>query len=145
MIGQSIITPKRPSAAGWRLATWWKCPPQLSAFGYPVEAWEHPDGLFALSAVEVAVPAPGEPLLGPEYHLSISRNGHRCTSQEARAVLAAFGLSDAREDNHVPRGLVRNFWRPVADRLSGYECQCTESEPAMVEDKGDFVWRGVPR
>ena len=25
-----------------------------------------------------------------------------------------------REDNHVPGGFVRNFWRPVADRFSGY-------------------------
>ena len=48
-----------------------------------------------------------------------------------------------REDNHVPGGFVRNFWRPVADRFSGYECACVATEPAIVEDKGDFVWRGI--
>ena len=42
-----------------------------------------------------------------------------------------------------PNGCVRNFWRPVADHLSGYECPCVEHEPAMVEDKGDYVWRGL--
>jgi hypothetical protein len=111
--------------------------------GYPVEAWEHTSGLFVLSAVEVAVDKPGETPLGPEYHLSISMNGGRCSSADALFVLAAFGLSDAKEDNHVPNGHVRNFWRYVADNLSGYECACVDNEPAIKEDKGDFVWRGI--
>ncbi|AHC47973.1 hypothetical protein AX27061_3513 [Achromobacter xylosoxidans NBRC 15126 = ATCC 27061] len=58
-------------------------------------------------------------------------------------MLDEFDLIDANEDNHVPSGRVRNFWRPVADRWAGYECPCQENEPAMREDKGDFVWRGV--
>jgi len=33
----------------------------------------------------------------------------------------------------------------VADRFSGYERACVATEPAMVEDKGDFVWRGITR
>lgn len=116
----SIIQPKRPASAGWRRATWWQCPPGLAALGYPVVAWEHAQsGLFALSA------------------------GERCSSADAVFVLAAFDLSDAKEDNHIPNGKVRNFWRPVADHLSGYECPCVEQEPAMVENKGDFVWRGL--
>jgi hypothetical protein len=32
----------------------------------------------------------------------------------------------------------------VADHLSGYECPCQETEPAIREDKGDFVWRAAP-
>lgn len=142
---ESIIKPKRPVLQGWRRASWWVCPPALAELGYPVEAWEHPSsGLFALSAVEVATPEPGHPALGPEYHLSISLNGCRCPSSDALFVLAGFGLEDAKEDNHVPSGFVRNFWRPVADRLSGYECACVDEEPAMREDKGDFVWRAAP-
>lgn len=142
----SIIQPKRPSLPGWRPATWWQCPPQLAALGYPVEAWEHPGtGMFVMSAVEVAKPEPGEMPLGPEYHLSVSHNGARCTAGDALWVLHAFGLADAKEDNHVPSGKVRNFWRPVADHLSGYECPCVDSEPAVREDKGDFVWRGLTR
>lgn len=139
----SVIQPKRPIVQNWRRATYWKCPPQLEEMGFPVEAWEHPSsGLFVLSAVEVAS-EPGKPSIGPEYHLSVSMNGQRCTSGDALFALASFGMEDAKEDNHVPSGRVRNFWRPVADRLSGYECPCVDDEPAIREDKGDFVWRGV--
>ena len=85
---------------------------------------------------------------GPEYHLSISRQTpagpRRCTSEMARIVLRQFGLEGAEEDNHVPNGVVRNFWRPVADPLVGLECECKDEEPAIVEDKGDFVWRPAP-
>lgn len=140
---EAVVKPKRPVMQHWRRATWWQCPPQLAELGYPVEAWEHPSsGLFCLSAVEVAS-EPGKPALGPEYHLSVSMSGQRCTAADALFVLASFGLEDAKEDNHVPSGKVRNFWRPVADRLSGYECPCVDEEPAIREDRGDYVWRGV--
>jgi hypothetical protein len=117
--------------------------------GYAAEAWYYLSrGLAVISAVEVVAPEPGAEVLGPEYHLSLSRtqpNGTpgRCSSADARWVLAQFGLEDAEEDNHVPRGKVRHFWRPVADRLSGYACHCKDREPAIIEDKGDYVWRGV--
>ena len=139
----SVIQPKRPVVQNWIRSRQWVCPRELAELGYPVLAWEHPSsGLFALSAVEVAH-EPGKPALGPEYHLSVSMNGQRCTAADALFALASFGLEDAKEDNHVPSGRVRNFWRPVADNLSGYECTCVADEPAIREDKGDFVWRGV--
>lgn len=139
----SIIKPKRPTTEGWQRAAWWQPPTKLAELGYPIEPWEHPaSGLFALSAVEVAR-EPGEPDLGPEYHLSVSLNVQRCNPADAVFVLSSFGLVDAKEDNHVPHGRVRNFWRPVADNLSGYECPCVGDEPAIREDKGAFVWRGV--
>lgn len=146
MITQSIIKPKRPGDfTGWHRATWWRCPPALAQLGYPVEAWEHSaSGLFVLSAVEVPIEEDGMDL-GPEYHLSVSLDGQRCTSADALFALAAFDLSDAKEDNHVPHGRVRNFWRPVADHLSGYECPCIDKETAIVEDRGDYIWRGVTR
>ena len=83
---------------------------------------------------------------GPEYHLSISRQHRtlgtrRCTSEEARWVLVQFRLEGAKEDNHVPGGMVRNFWRPVADHLVGRECLCVADENAISEDRGDFIWR----
>jgi hypothetical protein len=133
----SIIQPKQPKGNGWTQE-------DASALQspYPLTAWAHESGLFCLSAVEVAN-EPGQPELGPEYHLSMSKNGARCTSAEAAFVLHAFDLEDAKEDNHVPSGKVRNFWRPVADNLSGYECKCVDEEPAIREDKGDYVWRGV--
>ena len=143
---RSVVQPKRPSGSGWCRAIWWRCPPELRELGYPVEAWEHPaTGLFTLSAVEVVASDRQTIDLGPEYHLSISLKGQRCTTADAPWVLNCFDLVDAKEDNHVPGGMVRNFWRPVADNLSGYECPCIDDEPAIVEDKGDFVWRGITR
>lgn len=133
----SIIQPKQPKGQGWSQE-------DASALqsSYPLQAWAHESGIFCLSAVEVA-DEEGQPKLGPEYHLSISKSGQRCTSAEASFALNAFDLNDAKEDNHVPSGKVRNFWRPVADNLSGYECPCKDEEPAIREDKGDYVWRGV--
>ena len=103
--------------------------------------WYLPRNLFAISAVETMA----DEDKGPEYHISISKplpsGVKRCDSNEARWVLAQFGLEGAEEDNHVPYGKVRNFWRPVANGLVGLECECKAEEPAVVEDKGDFVWR----
>lgn len=145
-MSESIIKPKRPTGEGWRRAVWWQQPTHaFPVAGYPIEAWEHPNGLFVLSAVEVTEVEPGSEELGPEYHISVSRMGQRCSSAEALWAMAQFDLVDATEDNHVPSGCVRNFWRPVADRLSGYTCPCQDHEPAIHEDKGDYVWRGVTR
>lgn len=142
-MNEVVIKPKRPTGTGWHRDRNWIAPRQLAELGYPVEAWSHSaNGIFALSAVEVAK-EPGKPDLGPEYHLSVSANGMRCTAADALWTLAQFDLLDAQEDNHVPSGRVRNFWRPVADHLSGYECPCVADEPNIKEDKGDYVWRGI--
>lgn len=143
---QSIIPPKRPKRGnGWINGP--RAPAFVSA-GYPAETWQFVEmGLCVISALEVPATEPGAEDLGPQYHLSISKRGPhgaaRCTSQEAKWVLRQFDLEDAEEDNHVPNGVVRNFWRPVADRLAGYQCPCKDREPAMKEDKGDYVWRGI--
>lgn len=131
----------RPKGSGWE-----KMPdPRQYTNGYPALSFLHrPTRLFVISAVEVAY----EPGIekGFEYHISISKAtvpGHpqRCTSDEAKWVLEQFGLDGAEEDNHVPHGKVRNFWRPVADNLVGLECPCKQEEQAIIEDKGDYVWR----
>lgn len=140
----TIIQPKRPTGPGWVAG-----PPvdPRHSLGYDAFAWQHPElSLRVISAVEVAEVEPGEEAIGPCYHVSISKGARdgrpiRCTSEEARWVLTQFGLEDGKEDNHVPHGKVRNFWRPVADRLSGYECPCVDKEPAIREDNGDYVWR----
>lgn len=138
---ESVIQPLQPgaSALGWEAVD--ANLPALSSMGYPYLMFRHVFGFGVISAVEVAKDADGIDR-GPEYHLSISKNGGRCTSEEAQFVLKDFGLEGAEEDNHVPSGFVRNFWRPVADHMVGLECACKDSEPKMVEDKGDFVWRG---
>jgi hypothetical protein len=138
----NIISPKRPTGEGWIPQP---KPPQWVTMGYAGEAWMHRGGLFVISAVEVAKDKDGVDR-GPEYHISVSqcvRGGRnkRCSSSTALWVLAAFDLIEAKEDNHVPDGVVRNFWRPVADRLVGLECGCKQKEPAILLDKGDYVWR----
>lgn len=84
--------------------------------GFPSRAFIHKSNLAVISAVEV-VSEPGMDK-GFEYHISISKQrpdgeGTRCDSNEAKWVLDEFGLDGAEEDNHVPYGVVRNFWRPV--------------------------------
>lgn len=142
---ESLIKPKKPKGQGWFLETRWRKTPDMVALGYEVISWSHETGLFVLSAVEKVTPEPGQEDVGPEYHLSISYRGGRCDKNQAKFVLEAFGLEDATEDNHVPGGKVRNYWRPVADKFSGIVCPCQDEEPAIVEDKGDFIWRGVPK
>lgn len=140
---ESVIKPKRPHGDGWEWRRDYRPPAMLAELGYPLEAWLHKSGLFVLSTLEVAETVAGSEQVGPCWHLSVSLLGKRCDTAAAKWVLRQFGLEDAEEDNHVPGGKVRNFWRPVADRLSGYQCPCKEEEPAMVEDKGDFTWRGT--
>lgn len=140
-----LIKPKRPTGAEWRQCP---APPAWVSMGYVAEAWLHVESsLYVISAVEVAKPEGGIDK-GPEYHVSVSMTAPsgqpaRCTSADAIWMLGQFDLLDAEEDNHVPNGKVRNFWRPVADRLVGLECACKADEPAMREDKGDYVWRGA--
>ncbi len=142
-----IIKPKRPCGPGWvqlpPLAEW-------ALHGLTREAWIHRENRFSvLTAVEVAE-AGRDQVMVPHWHISISTwNGahetRRCDSSGALWVLSEFGMLDGEEDNHVPGGQVRNFWRPVADNLVGIDCACKADEPAVVEDRGDYVWRGVTR
>lgn len=139
---KSIIPPKKPGAGTSRAWVQLPTPPEFGAYGYEAIAFRNVSaGINVISAVEVAKDADGIDR-GPEFHVSISKDGRkRCSSSEAREVLRVFDMGGAEEDNHVPGGFVRNFWRPVADRFVGLECACKESEPAIREDKGDFVWR----
>ena len=124
----------------WRFDGW-------KNLGYGIAmCWMHRTReLVVLSAVEKAAPERGEIDVGPEYHVSVSRGGgKRCTANDAREVMVMFGAEDALEDNHVPSGKVRNFWMPVADKYRGYECPCVDHEPAMLEDRGDYLWRAAP-
>jgi len=146
---QLIIKPLRPRGHGW--VQW---PADTSAWDakpYAIERWyNRGQETQVFSAVEVILPE-GARETRPEYHVSVSGLKHgaaenyRCSDSRARWVLKEFGLDGWFEDNHVPHGLVRNFWRPVADPLVGDVCSCVESEPAVREMKGDYVWRDAPR
>lgn len=132
----SAVSPKEPiNKAYWKYQG--KAPVWVT-LGFPGSCWYHKDRkLSVISAVEVADDSPG-----PCYHLSISKNGKRCLRSEAEMVIRQFDMLGAEEDNHVPNGAVRNFFKPVAEHLIGIECPCKATEPKMVEDKGEFVWRG---
>lgn len=133
----SIVSVLQPKGDGWTERTI----DQRYSMGYPCRAFIHAESdLCVMSAVEVM----RDENKGPEYHISISKGGtSRCDSNEAKWVLAQFGLDGAEEDNHVPHGKVRNFWRTVSEPLIGQECECKATEPAIREDKGDFVWRPI--
>ena len=142
---QSIIKPLRPL-----LTKHWRGPfdPALAALrSYPAEIWYYTDQMMTLSvisAVEVAVDKDNVDR-GPEYHISVARQSsagpQRCDSLTAQWMLQQFGLEGAEKDNHVNGGVVRNFWRTVAEPLIGFECGCKADEPRMIEDGGDFIIR----
>jgi hypothetical protein len=146
----SVVPVLRPLKQG--RAEWFQesLPPNYVArMGYPIERWIHyGTDITVLTAVEVATDKDGSSN-GPEYHVSVSRatwpNGQykpaRIDTNAAKWVLAEFGLDGAEEDNHVPNGVVRNFWRPMASGLVGKECRCKAEEVVIKEMKGDFIWR----
>lgn len=145
----SIIQPLQPRDQG--RTKWYRdfnIAAGLIKAGYPIERWIHyGTDIQVLSAVEVAVDKDGSSN-GPEYHISMSRAVYQPTfravridTNDAKWVLAEFGVDGAEEDNHVPNGVVRNFWRPVASGLVGKECRCKAEEVVIKEMKGDFVWR----
>lgn len=141
-----VIKPKAPIYPGWIRSNevekvMLAADPLMRA--YPPQVWHHSCGACVVSSVDKVDALPGEEDLGPEYHISISVNGARASLSECMWALAQFDCTDAKEDNHV-NGIARDWWRPVADHLSGYECPCQETEAAIVEDKGNFIWRPVP-
>lgn len=132
----NIIKPKRPTDPGWKAGPGGLVSPSPGA-----EAWYHAAvGLGVISAVEVADGITINEVV-PQYHLTISKRTQqgiqRCSAAEALWVLAQFDLIDALEDNHGP--VIRSFWRPVADPLAGKDCECKDTEAAIVD--GDFEWR----
>lgn len=134
----SVVQPKKPSGSKWVQLDY------QGFTGYPTMMFRHKTSkLCVISAVEVASDAPGhEPICS--YHISMTKNGKRRTRpEETRFILRAFDMEDANEDNHVPGGIARNFWRPVNDNMADHVCPCQDSEPAIREDKGSFVWRGL--
>lgn len=139
---QRIVSPLRPIGRGWSL--WPVMYLQYEREAYASDRWyNRAHEVQVISAIE-SVSGEGEPR--HEYHLSISGlkyqspHIHRCSASLARWVLKEFDFVDSVEDNHVPGGIVRNFWRPIAENRSPV-CHCTQTEPEILEDKGDYVWR----
>jgi len=100
-----------------------------------------------ITSLECVQPEDGTPAR-VEYHLSVSAidvdgSVMRADEQLAQWALRQFGFAGGLQDNHVPSGRVRNYWRPIADPLQGQECPCVDDEPAMIEMQGDYTWRGA--
>ena len=124
-----LIQPKRPKSKVWQLVGTSPVPGFTHA-----EIWRHPTGLNVLTNVETP-----DQDIGPEYHVSVTMMGRRCTSNEAMVALKAFDMEYSDEDNHT--AIARNYWQPVADSKAEYVCPCKETEPAIKMDKGDFIYR----
>jgi len=140
MVAPSIITPLQPSGDGWVMTP----PPKMLVAPNAVEIWKYRERFAVISSVEMAEAEGPDSPLELHYHVSMSGpNRTRIDSNDARWVLSQFGMDGAEEDNHVPHGFVRNFWRPVNENRVGIECACKEDKPALRENKGDFVWRPV--
>lgn len=137
----SVVQSLKPKGPGWIELP---VPPHMLEMSAVIKAWMHAHGFTVLSAVEKASDPDGIDR-GPEYHLSFSKEARgvrmRVDQNEAKWLLEEFGLEGAEEDNHVPNGIVRNYWRPVRDDMVGLECVCKDEEPVIREDKGDYIWR----
>lgn len=141
-----IVHPFRPlSERGWEewqvVTSHWEKQP------YAIARWyNRANEVSVISSIEMVEESYGKPPR-PEYHISVSGLAYvgveiyRCSEQRAQWVLKKFGAENFTQDNHVPNGKVRNYWRPVADPLAGQSCPCIEVEPAVKEMKGDYIWR----
>lgn len=136
---ESIIKTLYPNGKEWNKS---KHDIRHFTFGYPATMWTTNSGFMVFSAVEV-MDNIEDIAIGPQYHISVSYLRGRCTRNQSRYVLKCFNMLDSEEDNHVKRGFVRNYFKPVADKFIGYKCPCVEKETAIKENKGDYIWRGI--
>lgn len=74
---------------------------------------------------------------GPQWHISITRQGERATDRDLSMVAKAFGLPRVEEDNHHP-GKVRHLWCPV-DPQKRVDCECKTTEVTITEPDG-YRW-----
>lgn len=150
----NIIRPMEPIAPGGRPMPGWRknIIQRFPGNPYPQHVWDHEYGVRAITAMEVVEEAGHPESSGPHYHVSLTRwvltgpvvkGPLRIDSADAAYVLREFfgGLDGWEEDNHLPDGKARHFWRPVDETKVGMECFCKKHEPRITEDGGDYVWR----
>jgi len=141
-----IIRPLKPKGPGW---IEWDCDTTRWP-RKPIEAhryYNRANEVQVISALENVQERPGVESW-VEYHVSVSgvkygsARPYRISEKRAQWTLREFGLDGSTQDNHVPGGVVRNYWRPIAEPNVGRECPCVETESKITEMKGDYVWRG---
>lgn len=104
------------------------------------EIYDSLNGIRVVTSIDIASEMEGSPAV-PNWHISISKNGGRCSLDEARQVLMQFGASDFEEDNHDPKHKARHFWLQC-DPSHRKPCPCKDTEEP-IDDKG-YVWRTTP-
>lgn len=92
------------------------------------------DGMRVISSVDTIDEGHDK---GPNWHVSVSKAGARCTHEEAVQVLSDFGAVGFDEDNHLP-GQARHFWLNIEKHLQR-TCPCKENEKPTIE--GDYTYR----
>ncbi len=125
-----MSVPKRPVRGNW-------------VYGGSAQwgiVWDRLDGVRAISSIDIASPEEGAPAV-PNFHISISKNGNRCSIEEARQVLSDFEAEDLEEDNHDPKHRGRHFWLQV-DPGHRKPCPCKDTEEP-IDDKG-YIYRKLP-
>lgn len=93
-----------------------------------------------LSALEYAK-LPGQEVVGPQWHISITALGLRPKHHHVRKALRAFGMVGAELDNHHP-GNAQHYWMPV-DPAARVACECKEDE-IVVKEKDGYTWQNDP-
>lgn len=130
----------RPIGQGWRMV----------GINDHHTAYEREEGPYTIRATSGVHDIPDEG--GMTWCVSVSathrrRGGERAGAHHVAAVLQAFGMTAALEDNHAPLKWVRTFWLQV-DPAQRAPCSCIEAEPEVTTaGHGDhaepYVWRAV--
>ncbi len=93
--------------------------------------------LIVISALEIAVYPDKAGGAGPQWHISVSRNGRRPKDSDTLKALRCFRMMGSEEDNHHP-GNARHFWLPC-DPEHRVTCECKEEEKTVVDQDG-YRW-----
>jgi len=110
--------------------------PELRAQAISVSIWQS-GPLRVISALERADYPDASGEAGPQWHISITRNGNRPKPTDLRRALRAFRMVGTEIDNHHP-GNAQHFWLPV-DPKRRVDCECKVDEVQVVEPDG-YIW-----
>lgn len=94
--------------------------------------------LQVISSLQIMDMPDGSGERGPQWHVSVSRQGlRRASNADMERVRKAFKMQQAEEDNHQP-GVTRNLML-VCDPARRVTCECKETEEVIREPDG-FEW-----
>lgn len=134
------LTERRPTLPGWYQHPSDLVPLDLRLAARCLSLWQNGTTWVISTLVDAELPD-GSGVLGPQWHLSITRHAggrvRRPAPQDIRRARRAFGLQAAEEDNHHP-GNARHLFM-VVDPAKRVDCECKTDEQLVVEPDG-FKW-----